>query len=87
MRNRKAPTVNPYGNYVFAHLSKLYHCFFNVTASAVCQWDNDKIIVNSNVTIESPYSVDKVSGDEVPAKEVKEWVGRCARGLMNSCRT
>ncbi|KAK8817873.1 hypothetical protein WA577_003914 [Blastocystis sp. JDR] len=64
MRNRKLPSFDPYGNYVFAHLSKF----------TVCQWEGNKIIVNNNVTIDFPYSADKVSGDEKGVKEVREWL-------------
>ena len=84
MRNRKLPSFDPYGNYVFAHLSKLYCRRLCLTASTVCQWEGNKIIVNNKVTIDFPYSADKVSGDEKGVKEVREWVGSCACGLMAS---
>ena len=75
LRNRKIPDGSPYGNRVFAYLSRLYAMLDALMDSTVCQWEKDKIIVNNNVTIEAPYDESSVRGNENGIKEVKEWVG------------
>ncbi|KAK8790104.1 hypothetical protein WA538_001509 [Blastocystis sp. DL] len=61
IRSRQIPKTSPYGNYVFAHLSKF----------AACQWDGDIIVVNGSVQIVDPYGMENVRGDEKGVKEVK----------------
>ncbi|CBK24291.2 uncharacterized protein [Blastocystis hominis] len=61
--SRKIPKTSPYGNYVFAYLSKL----------GVCEWKEESIIVDGDVTIAPPYGVTDVSGEnEEHVNEVKE---------------
>ena len=81
LRNRKIPTTSPYGNFVFAYLSRLYAMFCVLMGSTVCQWEKDSIIVNNNVTIEPPYDEAHISGNENGLKEVKEWVGSALRSF------
>ena len=70
MQSRQLPKLSPYGNYVFAHLSKF----------TVCQWDNGVIVVDDNVRIAAPYGIEDVTGDEKSVKTVKEWleIGRAS---------
>lgn len=42
--------------------------------STVCQWEDDRIIVNGTVTIEPPYGESNIKGNEKEVTEVKEWV-------------
>lgn len=42
--------------------------------STVCQWEDDRIIVNGTVTIEAPYGESNIKGNEKEVTEVKEWV-------------
>ena len=72
MRNRKIPNISPYGNYVFAYLSQFI----------VCNWEDDKIIVNGTVTIEPPYGESNIKGNEKDVVEVKEWVCICLYCIM-----
>ena len=45
--------------------------------STVCQWEDDRIIVNGTVTIEPPYGEANIKGNEKEVAEVKEWVLFC----------
>ena len=45
--------------------------------STVCQWEDDRIIVNGTVRIEPPYGEANIKGNEKEVAEVKEWVLFC----------
>ena len=75
MRTRKIPQNSPYGNYVFANLSKLCLLCISLDCRDVCEWDGNSIVVGGSVVIKSPYTVTNVSGkDEKYVNDVKKWV-------------
>lgn len=75
VHTRKIPKTSPYGNYVFAYLSKLYHFSLLLSFSGVCEWNQQSIIVDGDVIISPPYGVSEVSGENAEhVNEVKERV-------------